>query len=226
VAKAYDASLPAHVVEHYLAKRLTFIRRHTQPGPALDLGCGTGRLSERVAAAGYDVVGIDPSQGMLHLLHQRQPGFPAVTGDGTALPFPDDTFALTYCIAVMHHIADPILVRRTLREMARVTRPNGHILVWDHNPCNPYWPLLMRRVPQDTGMERLIPEREILDGVATGGARIALTAQLGVVPDFIPHSLIGTAARLERLIEAAPFLHRLCAHNVVLAVKDPPMVSA
>jgi ubiquinone/menaquinone biosynthesis C-methylase UbiE len=222
IAAEYDASLPAHVVEHYLAKRVAFIRRHTEPGPALDLGCGTGLLAARVAAAGYAVTGLDPSRGMLGQLRRRQVGLNAVAGDGGALPFADDSFALAYCVAVMHHVADPAAVRRTLLEMVRVTRPGGHVLVWDHNPRNPYWPLLMRRVPQDTGAERLIPEGEIVAGLAAGGARVVRTAQLGLVPDFAPRALLGVAAAAERAVEAIPGLRRLCAHNVVLAVKTAP----
>jgi hypothetical protein len=103
--------------------------------------------------------------------------------------------------------------------MVRVTRPGGHVLIWDHNPRNPYWPLLMRRVPQDTGAERLIPEEEIHSGLALGGATVVNTAQLGLVPDFAPAALLGAAARLERAAEATPGVRRLCAHNVVLAVK-------
>src|SRR5262249_37357322 len=123
VAEVYDESLPGHVVEHYLAKRLSFVREHAPVGPALDVGCGTGQFAERLAGAGYAVVGLDPSAGMLDQFRQRRPDLPAVVGSGTALPFPDATFALTSCIAVLHHVAEPDAVRRTLAEMARVTRP-------------------------------------------------------------------------------------------------------
>jgi SAM-dependent methyltransferase len=220
VADVYDASLPDHVVEHYLSKRLAFVLRHAPPGPALDVGCGTGRLAERLADAGYAVVGLDPSPGMLAQLRQRRPDLPAVVGDGTVLPFPDATFALTYCVAVLHHVADPEAVRRTLGEMTRVTRPGGRVLVWDHNPLNPYWPLLMRRVPQDTGGERLIPADEVVAGLRAAGARTLLVGQFGLVPDFVPRRLLGAAAAAERLTEATPVVRRLCAHNVILATKD------
>ena len=222
IAERYDESLPAHVVEHYLRKRVAFIRRHTRPGPALDLGCGTGLLAERVADAGYAVTGLDPSPGMLRRFKRRRPDIPTVVGDGTALPFADGAFALVYCVAVLHHIAHPDDVRRTLLEMARVTQPGGAILVWDHNPRNPYWPLLMRRVPQDSGAERLIPEHEILTGLTAGGGRAVVSAQLGLMPDFAPPKLVGAVAALERLVEATPGLRRLCAHNVVLAVRSGP----
>ena len=46
IAGEYDASLPPHVVEHYLDKRIAFVRSHCPPGPALDVGCGTGVLAE------------------------------------------------------------------------------------------------------------------------------------------------------------------------------------
>jgi SAM-dependent methyltransferase len=225
VADVYDESLPGHVVEHYLAKRLDFVRRYAPVGPALDVGCGTGQLAERIAAAGYPVVGLDPSPGMLAQFRRRRPDLRAVVGSGTALPFPDATFALTYCVAVLHHVAEPEAVRRTLAEMARVTRPDGRVLVWDHNPLNPYWPILMRRVPQDTGAERLIPADEIVSGLRAGCARPVVVRQLGLVPDFVPGTLVGAASVAERVVEAVPLLRRLCAHNVVLAVKDgvPPV---
>jgi SAM-dependent methyltransferase len=219
IAGEYDQSLPAHVVTHYLAKRLTYITRKTEPGLALEVGSGTGLLAEQLTAAGYDVVASDPSRGMLRQLRQRQPDFPTVVAGGEALPFPDDQFSLTYCVAVMHHVAAPSAVRQTLIEMARVTRPGGHVIIWDHNPRNPYWPLLMRRVPQDTGAERLIPEAEIHTGLSLGGANVIASDQLGLVPDFAPRRLLGVAAGVERLVESVPGLRRLCAHNVVLAIK-------
>jgi SAM-dependent methyltransferase len=219
IAHEYDDSLPVHVVDHYLAKRLAYIQRHAVPGPVLDLGCGTGIFAERMHWAGWNVVAMDPFRGMLQQLHVRTPEIHTVQASGETLPFADGTFALTYCIAVMHHIADKRAVRRTLLEMARVTRLGGHVLVWDHNPRNPYWPLLMKRVPQDTGAERLIPEQELLDGMREGGLTPVRSDQLGLVPDFVPPALLGLASRAEAIVEQTPGLRRLCAHNVVLAVK-------
>jgi SAM-dependent methyltransferase len=219
VADAYDESLPEHVVEHYLAKRVTFIRQYVPLGRVLDVGCGTGVLAERLSREGYDVTGVDPFRGMLNYLKMRQPHLQAVHALGQQLPFADGSFDLTYCVAVMHHVADPTDVRDTLMEMARVTRPGGYVLVWDHNPRNPYWPLLMNRVPQDTGAERLIPEDEILSGLKAGGATPVVVRPLGLMPDFTPKPLTGAVARLEGLAERMPVVNKLCAHNVILAAK-------
>jgi SAM-dependent methyltransferase len=220
VAAAYDESLPAHVMHHYTEKRAAFIRKQVPTGSkVLDVGCGTGVLAARLQREGYAVTGADPFAEMLARLTTRDPRIEAVHAPGQRLPFADGTFDLSCCVAVMHHIANPGDVHDTLVEMCRVTKPGGYVLVWDHNPRNPYWPILMRRVPQDTGAERLIPERELLDGLTDGGARPVEVGTLGLVPDFTPRPLLGVATSLEHVVERVPVLNRLCAHNVILARK-------
>jgi SAM-dependent methyltransferase len=223
IAAEYDESLPAHVVEHYLAKRVAFVSAacsRPEYSRVLDVGCGTGVLAGRLAGRGYEVTGLDPSEGMLEVLRSEHSDVTAIRGSGDELPFEDASFDVVVTVAALHHIADADAVRATLAEMARVTRPGGRIVVWDHNPRNPYWKRLMARVPQDDGSERLIPEAEVLAGLQAGGARTIRSAQLGLVPDFVPPSLLGTAQGVERLAERTPGLRRLCAHNVVLATRE------
>jgi len=217
IATEYDDSLPPHVVEHYLRKRVAFVRGLMPAGSILDVGCGTGVLASRLADQGYEVTGTDPSPGMLAYLEERDGRVTAVQGSATDLPFPDGGFDLTMCVAVMHHIADPAAVRASLGEMVRVTRKGGLILVWDHNPRNPYWKSLMARVPQDDGSERLVPEAEVVSGLVAGGAVLVESRQLGFVPDFVPPRLLPAAARSERVAERLPGVRRVAAHNVVVA---------
>lgn len=219
IAEDYDASLPAHVVEHYLRKRTAFLIELCPGGKGLDVGCGTGVLADRLAQRGLEMTGVDPSAGMLRILREKRPRVEALEAPGTALPFPDDSFDLVMCVAVMHHVADPEAVRLTLAEMVRVALPHGRVVVWDHNPRNPYWKSLMARVPQDTGEERLIPEQELLGGLRRAGADIVGSTQLGMVPDFTPPPLLRVAAAAERAVERTPLVRRLGAHNVVVARK-------
>jgi SAM-dependent methyltransferase len=221
VADAYDDSLPLPVMAHYQAKRVAMIKRHAPAGgKVLDVGCGTGVLAEALVGEGYQVTGLDPFQGMLRHLRQRVPEIATVQGNGEALPFPDNTFDFTYCVAVMHHVSGKPNVRQTLIEMVRVTKPGGKIMIWDHNPRNPYWPILMKRVPQDTGAERLIPDREIRAGLAAGGAITIFNRPLGLMPDFTPTGLIPTMARVESLVEKVPLVRLIGAHNVIVAIKE------
>lgn len=219
VAAVYDDVFAAHVREHYLGKRAAYILRHAPVATALDVGAGTGLLTERLHDLGIGVVALDPFPQMLDRLGERRPEIPRLVGRGHDLPVPDDAFDLVYSVAVMHHIADPELVQRTLAEMVRAARPGGRVLVWDHNPLNPYWPLIMRRVPQDSGAERLVPMAELIAGLTAAGAEIVRAERLGLMPEFVPPSLLGLATRIERAVESTPGVRTLCAHNVVLAVK-------
>jgi len=221
VAAAYDDSLPSHVSEHYLGKRAAFIRKHVASGGSiLDVGCGTGAFAERLLLHGYDVTGADPSTAMLKRMTARNSKLKAVQAMGRRLPFDDATFEFTCCVAVMHHIANPNDVRATLAEMSRVTKPGGLLLVWDHNPNNPYWPILMRRVPQDTGAERLIPLDELIESMVAAGATPVDRRTLGFVPDFAPKQLLRGFAALESVLEMTPGLNRYCAHNVIVARRN------
>lgn len=217
IAHEYDESIPAHVMEHYHRKRVEMLRRWAPPGArVLDVGCGTGALVQRNETH-FSVHGVDPSLGMLRMLAGPRPEIRLAAAEGPGLPFHDGVFDLVYCVAVLHHVIDPPAVKATLAEMVRVTSPGGHVIVWDHNSRNPYWPYLMKRVPQDHGNERLVPEREILDGLESAGADVVSSSQLGFVPDFAPRALVGAFAGLEKLVEALPGARRFCAHNVVVA---------
>lgn len=219
IASIYDDSLPAHVTAHYLDKRVRYLTERCDPGQGLDVGCGTGVLAGRLAELGFEMTGIDPSKAMLDVLERRAPEVRSVLGSGIELPFKSDGFDLVLTVAALHHIAEPRAVRSTLAEMVRVCRPGGRIVVWDHNPRNPYWKLLMARVPQDDGSERLIGEREVIDGIAAAGGRVLCSERLGFVPDFVPAGWMRPARAVERAVERSPG-RLLCAHNVILASKD------
>ena len=220
IAKAYNSSLPSHVIAHYLDRRTALVQRVVpKPGPILDMGCGTGMLAWRLQELGYDVTGLDTSIGML-----LEPPADQMTnrllGDGTQLPVRDGAFAAVISVATLHHIADPDLVRSAIREAVRVTAPGGVTIIWDHNPLNPYWPMLMARVPQDEEDTRLVSLNEILDALKTSpNVRIDHT-RCGWIPDFAPSWSLPVMSLLERGLESIPGIRTLSAHNVVLARKN------
>ncbi len=219
IAPHYDTSIPEHVAAHYRSKRVSLVRRLVAPGAAvLDVGCGTGTLAEALRHAGYDVYGLDASTGMLAEMAARQRGTP-VAGFCERLPFAGGAFDLAITVATLHHISDAGRVAQTLTEMCRVVSPGGFVVAWDHNPNNPYWPILMRRVPQDTGDERLVPLDEIVAGLQAAGVQEIETRRSGLVPDFTPRPLLALATLIEAVVERTPGLNVFCAHNVVIGRK-------
>ena len=100
----------------------------------LDLAAGTGCSSEPFTAHGATAVPCDFSVGMLQQGKKDRPGLPFVAGDGTRLPFLDDTFdALTISYGLRNFV-DPVA---GLKEMLRVTRPGGRLVVCEFSrPVN------------------------------------------------------------------------------------------
>ncbi len=122
-----------------------------QPGETvLDLAAGTGTSSEPFVAAGAFVVPCDFSLGMLQVGKQARRSLPFTAGDGTRLPFADDTFDAVTISFGLRNIVDPVA---GLKEMLRVTRPGGRLVVceFSHPTNGPfrtvYLEYLMKALP-------------------------------------------------------------------------------
>jgi SAM-dependent methyltransferase len=219
IACEYDHTIPSHIRDHYLQKRLELVKHLAGKGSRVfEIGCGTGLLANGLAADGYHALGLDASWRMLKVAQANCQGT-FVAGESASLPFRADVFDLTLCVATLHHIADPTVIRDSILEMARVTQPNGHVVIIDHNPLNPYWPIIMKRVPQDCGAERLIPLSEIVHYVRLARSKIVNCHRSGFTPDFVPAALLPFWAIVEKSVERIPGLKNLCAHNVIIFQK-------
>ena len=108
-----------------------------KPGErVLDLAAGTGTSSQPFRDRGAYVVPCDFSLGMLRQGKKQLPQLPFVAGDGTRLPFADETFDAVTISFGLRNIVDP---EQGLRELRRVTKPGGRIVVCEFS--SPTWPL-------------------------------------------------------------------------------------
>ena len=108
-----------------------------RPGErVLDLAAGTGTSSQPFADSGAEVVPCDFSLGMLRVGKRARPRLPFTAGDGTRLPFADGTFDAVTISFGLRNIVDP---DAGLREMLRVTRPGGRLVVCEFS--HPTWPV-------------------------------------------------------------------------------------
>ena len=130
IAPLYDA------MEIFPERRYSSWRRHlwsmVQGPKVLEVGVGTGK-NMPYYPDNVEVTAIDLTPGMLKQARQRASALgidiDLQPGDVQALVFPDDTFDEVVATFVFCSVPDPIL---GLRELARVTKPGGRLLLLDH----------------------------------------------------------------------------------------------
>jgi len=167
----------------------------------LDLGCGTGDLARGVVLEGSRAVGIDLSFGMLAAA--RSGGAPLVHGDGSSLPFADQSFDGVVSGFAVRNFADFPAV---LAECARVLRPAGRLALLEVDTPSGPW----RRAGHRIWFEHVVP--------AVGALLSDAEAY-----HYLPNSLVflPNDREMAHLIEAAGFTgvtRRLLSAGVVQVV--------
>jgi len=102
-------------------------------GTALDVACGSGKLTAQLAriSQGGRVVGLDFSPQMLEVARNDHPGIEFLEGDALQLPFDDSSFDASTIAFGLRNLADPI---QGLREMRRVTKGRAVVLEFVRPP--------------------------------------------------------------------------------------------
>jgi len=141
-ADSYDRFMGRYSVP--LAPQLADLAGIEAGQRAIDVGCGPGALTtELVRRLGADnVAAVDPSEPFVAAAKERHPGVDVRLATAEQLPFGDDEFDAALAQLVVHFMADAV---GGLREMARVTRPDGVVAasVWDlaggRAPISLFW---------------------------------------------------------------------------------------
>lgn len=121
-------------------ERPIFERMKAAPGSILDVGCGTGEITHRLAALypQAELTGVDLEEEHLDRARQKTPRATFRKADALALPFGDAAFDLAVCRHVTQAVPD---AKKVLTEMHRVLKPGGriHVLSEDYGMlwCHP-----------------------------------------------------------------------------------------
>ena len=107
----------------------------------LDVACGQGVFARRLQEQGVIVTGIDSSEKLIELARRRSPEIKYFVSDASNLSrFPDKSFDAVSCIMAIMNI-DPLAP--VIREMARVLKKGGRMLLVMNHPCF--------RIPRQSG---------------------------------------------------------------------------
>jgi demethylmenaquinone methyltransferase/2-methoxy-6-polyprenyl-1,4-benzoquinol methylase len=128
---------------HRAWKRRVVRMSEVKPGDqALDVCCGTGDIASALARAGAVTTGLDFSQAMLKVATDRNdkariPNLKFMQGDAQHLPFDDNAFDV---VTIGYGLRNLASFDRGLKELHRVTKPGGRLLVLDFGkPNNAFW---------------------------------------------------------------------------------------
>jgi 2-polyprenyl-6-hydroxyphenyl methylase / 3-demethylubiquinone-9 3-methyltransferase len=129
----WDPHGPSKPLHDLNPLRLQYVERIVSLGDArvCDVGCGGGILSEAMARAGAEVLGVDLAQAVLDVaeLHALEASvkvdYRAIAAEDLALERPA-AFDLVTCMEMLEHVPDPAA---TLAALARLVKPGGDVIV-------------------------------------------------------------------------------------------------
>jgi SAM-dependent methyltransferase len=121
---------------------------------ALDVGCGVGETDSLLEKRFGSLNGVDVAEGPVKIAAASNPLVNYQVYDGEVLPFQDNLFDLSFAICVLHHV-DTTARDSLIREMTRVTRTGGLVVLFEHNPFNPLTRRVVSRCKFDDDAELL-----------------------------------------------------------------------
>jgi ubiquinone/menaquinone biosynthesis C-methylase UbiE len=123
-----------------LRKEAAYIYNELQGSETiLDVGCGIGSFEQHLPT--LNIIGLDISEDMLEEARKRSDKT-FIQGDATDLTFHDATFDAVFTVTTLEFLED---YRKAVQEIARVTKPQGKLLVMMLNPHSEYFRENVRR---------------------------------------------------------------------------------
>lgn len=201
------------------ARHLRKLRRLIPPdGRVLEIGCATGEeLAFLRDEGGWEVAGVEMSPYAAELARRR--GIEVVTGNLEDGAFANQTFDFVFMKYVLEHLPDPIA---TLREIARLLVPGGHLWIWTNNAES-----LESRLFGKYWRSYDVPRHLVIFSPTTLGRALALAGFSVSSLKFsgMPNDWVGSVGQL--LANRAPSLQRFFSvHNLPLLLLATPFSQA
>lgn len=164
----------------------------------LDVGCGVGTYHPLLRGKVGRITGIDPSAACIDEARKNNPDVSYRTYDGSKLPYEDGTFDAVYAICVMHHVPQEDW-RQFSDELTRVTKPGGLVILFEHNPYNPFTRKAVSTCPFDADAV-LLSKSTASDYLRNAGLRDVHGGYILTIP-----SIGGVLRKIDDVLGSMPF---------------------
>lgn len=136
----------------------------------LDVGCGSGATVERlVSLYQLQAIGLDPSEVLLETGKQRHPGLNLIRGLGEDIPFPDNHMDGVFSECALSVMED---LEQALREIYRVLKPGGWLVINDVYARNPDALLALQDLKLDSCIRRALPKELLINQLVEQGFKL------------------------------------------------------
>lgn len=192
------------------------VRLVPKGGTVLEVGCGTARFAIHLASLGFQVTASDASPDMLTIAREKAAGLPNIEfrlTEGLHVGTAANRFDFTFAIRVMNSLESTQYALDTAREMIRVTKPGGLVLIEFANAERP--------LAQQNNSVRLsfaqLRELAATNGcsvVRQSGVLVLSQTVLNAVPGFV----VPVWVALERVL--ASMVWRLSSRGYITLRKE------
>jgi len=201
--------------------RLMIKRLGLKPGlKVLEIGCGTGEYTKRIARSNADIVAIDISPELLEVAKDKQKDVTFKVDDAENLSFKDKSFDVVLGCSIIHHLN----IKPVFSEIKRVLKPGGKMMFYEPNMMNPY--LMVQKnsktvkrwtgeSPDETAFFRWRLKKFL---TKIGFKRIKITPIDYVIP-FLPDFFLPMQKPIANFLEAIPVINEFTGMLMIEAGK-------
>ena len=189
----------------------------------LELGCGTGEFTKRIAQTGADITAVDISSDLLEIARETISNVNARfhIQNVEKLDFEDGSFDVVIGSSILHHLN----LNPALKEVYRVLRRGGRVVFTEPNMLNPQiWlerniPFIrkaMNNSPDETAFVRWALEKRLIN---TGFTNVSIRP-FDFLHPFTPSMLIPFISNIGNLVESIPLTREIAGSLLIYALKE------
>lgn len=191
IAEAQDNLLKRFISDKRFAQTMSMHPLHaclgewlpkSEKSSVLELGCGPGKYVAMLSTLGYDVVGVDPLYfPSWETIRNATSARMQDNIFGEHLPFADNSFDHVIFLGTLLYLDDPV---QGLKEIKRVIRPNGHVVIRTVNKKNLYTLRTGKRL--DPASKNLLSLEELVSLTTEAGLMVTKAFSYGFWPPVLP----------------------------------------